>query len=386
MGMSSLPSAFSRKKIARKGAPAGETSGSSSPYSAWGTLLPSFWLPTLYGDHDGTVVGAMTAGQDAIGYNSYYLEGGYGVGSGEGYGHLFYRNDYYYPTVSLEAYRRPLAYALYRPADDDYEYFYEEEKSLSLSVSLPVNRLESRTELEAGFEWQERAPFSDLTGGQFYGVDIFEGRSHNAFVGLSHGSSLKYPYSISREEGWDGSLYYHRYAPGLGSDFELERWLYTLSLYGRLPFTPARHDLLSLSIRGGASNGDDIWQMRYHLGGIPNFTEFPLRGYPDRFLSGKNIVTTTLEYRLPLWYILRGWNTKPFFFDRLHTAAFLDGGVVWDDADSYDRDEIRCGAGVEVRFDMVLGYLLEITPAIGIAQGLGHGGEAQAYFTIYVDL
>jgi len=51
-----------------------------------------------------------------------------------------------------------------------------------------------------------------------------------------------------------------------------------------------------------------------------------LRGYPSRFATGKYLATGTLEYRAPIWYIFRGFETKPFFWDRLHGAVFADAG------------------------------------------------------------
>ncbi|MBE9502824.1 MAG: PD40 domain-containing protein, partial [Proteobacteria bacterium] len=83
----------------------------SKPYSALKTLKPRFWLPTLFGDHDGAVTGAMTAGQDVLGYNTYLLEVDYGISSKESYYNAAYVNNYAYPTFILQAYSRPLLYS-----------------------------------------------------------------------------------------------------------------------------------------------------------------------------------------------------------------------------------------------------------------------------------
>ena len=352
-------------------------------YSIAGTILPRFWLPAVSADHDGTVVGALTAGQDALGYNKYIVELDRGLSSNENYYSLAYGNDYFYPTLMLQSYSLPLGYSDVVQNRD----FFEREESLSLSAIVPFNRLESGAAFTLGYEWQKKEAFSPLLSGSFYGVDMFEGKSNNAFAAIAYSSALKYPYSISREEGWSSSILYKKYAPSLGSDFTLNKWIVDFSAYAPFPFGGRTwHDVLSLKMKGGTLNGDDIYQMKFHLGGDPNFSEFSLRGYPARFIYGNNALTATLEYRMPLLYILRGWNTKPFFFDRLHLATFLDGGTVWDSRDDYSDDNIRTGVGVEVRFDITLGYILKITPALGIAKGLGHGGEDQAYFTIYTEL
>ena len=41
---------------------------------------------------------------------------------------------------------------------------------------------------------------------------------------------------------------------------------------------------------------------------------------------------------------------------------------------------------MEARFDMTLGYLIKITPAVGFAHGFNEDGETRIYFTIYSDL
>lgn len=352
-------------------------------YSIADTILPKFWLPTISADHDGTVVGALTGGQDALGYNKYIIEVDRGVSSNENYYSLVYANDYSYPTLMLQSYSLPLVYTDVVQNND----FFERESSLSLSAVVPVNRLESRTALTLGYEWQEKESFTPLLNGPYLDVDMFEGKSNNAFAGIAYSSALKYPYSISREEGFATSILYKKYSPSLGSDFTMNKWIVDYSAYTPFPFSSSTwHDVISFRMKGGALSGDDVYQMKFHLGGDPNFSEFSLRGYPSRFIYGNNAVTATLEYRMPLLYILRGWNTKPFFFDRLHLGTFLDGGTVWNSKDDYSDDNIRTGVGVEVRFDITLGYMLKITPALGVAKGLGHGGEEQAYFTIYTEL
>ena len=369
-------------------------------YSVAGTILPRFWLPAISFDHDGSVAGVLTAGQDALGYNKYIIEVDRGISSHENYYSLIYANDYSYPTLMLQSYSLPLGYT---DVFEDYDFF-EREKSLSISAIVPINRLESSTAITLGYEWQEKESFSPLLNGQFYGVDMservdmFEGESNNFFAGIAYSSALKYPYSISREEGWAGSILYksYSYSPSLDSDFKMEKWIVDYSAYIPFPFSSSTwHDVIFFRMKGGTLSRDKkYYNLKFHLGGDPNLSEFSLRGYPARFISGNNAVTATLEYRMPLFYILRGWNTKPFFFDRLHLGTFIDAGTVWgdttddysDDKDDYSDDNVRTGVGAEIRFDITLGYMLKITPALGVAKGLDQDGEEQAYFTIYMEL
>jgi hypothetical protein len=56
------------------------------------------------------------------------------------------------------------------------------------------------------------------------------------------------------------------------------------------------------------------------------------------------------------------------------------------DSRSFRLNRLKVGTGVEVRFDITLGYWLKITPALGYAHGFNQGGEDQVYFTIYAGL
>jgi len=343
------------------------------PYSAFGSLAPRFWLPTLRADHDGVVLGAFTAGQDALGYHTYIVEGGYGLKSGYPYYDATYIYDRFYPTLMLRAYREEL---LYRDFFNDKTDLEERIEGLSGSLIFPIKRLESRFNLIIGYKFEERTQTSGTE-------PVFEGRRDAIFGGFTYSDTLKYPYSISKEEGRSLSFIYRNYSKKRNSEVDSEEYIGKLREYLRI----YRHNVLVLDLRGGASSGDRIPQQAFQLGGIEAENEdFPVRGYPPRFRTGKYIATASLEYRMPIWYIFKGPGTKPFFLDRLHAAAFTDAGVVWDDFENIRGRDIKVGAGIEARLDTIIGYKFKITPAIGIAHGFSRGGETRGYITIYVDL
>lgn len=356
---------------------------SSKPYSALNTLWPRFWLPTLYSDHDGTVIGAFTAGQDVLGYNTYYLNVDYGAASSKIYYDALYLNDYTYPTLMLRTYARPILYSDFLQRGD----YYELNRSLIFSMSIPIYYIESRYKFIIGYHLQKQEAISDLTNNQFNNSTVFQGRRDNIFVGIEFSNGLKYPYSISHEEGRRINFLYKHYDRNLGSDLNSREYFATYSEYFLLPFSgPMRHSVIYLNLKGAVADGDRIIQQAFQLGGAPSQSEFSLRGYPSRFATGQYIATGTLEYRAPITYIFQGTNTKPFFWDRLHGALFADVGEVWDDVRGFSSDRLKVGAGIEARLDMTLGYYLEITPAFGIAHGLNQDGETVIYFTIYTNL
>jgi len=59
---------------------------------------------------------------------------------------------------------------------------------------------------------------------------------------------------------------------------------------------------------------------------------------------------------------------------------------VWNDDTDPREEDVSVGVGVELRLDLVLGYKLEVTPALGIAKGIAGGGETILYLTVYAGL
>lgn len=352
------------------------------PYSAMDTLLPRFWLPTLSGDHEGAAIGAFTAGQDVLGYNTYIAQVDLGAESGRVYYDVSYLNDYFYPTFAVQSYARPVQYTDLLSEDD----YFELNKSLILSMTVPVNRLESNYRFTIGYQIQHQEELKKPSSNTLNGLSLFEGNRDNVFFGVDFFNALKYPYSISHEEGRKISLLYKYYSRDVGSDLDSREYAASYSEYFSLASNELRHHVIFLSLSGAASYGDRTLQQAFQLGGYPPETPYPLRGYPSRFATGQYITTGTLEYRAPVKYIFRGPGTKPFFIDRLHGAVFVDAGEVWDDNSGFTSDKLKVGAGIEARLDMTLGYWLRITPAIGIAQGFNEGGESTLYFILYTNL
>ncbi|GFO64249.1 BamA/TamA family outer membrane protein [Geomonas paludis] len=360
---------------------------SSASYTPLPTLLPRFWLPRLYADGpEGTVVGAFTAGADVLGYHSYAVSAAYSNERKRGYYTLLYNNDSFYPTLTLQAHAEPFLYAdLYQNGND----YWELNRGVSVQASIPINRLESHYRLLAGYEIVDQKALSTLSpDGTLYGVPVFQGRRDNVFAGIDFDDVLKYPYSVSSEEGRRISLLYRYYARDLGSDINLSEYSATYEEYLRLPLASPRHQVLYLRLSGALADGDlQYGQEAFQMGGPPSdLNKFPLRGYPVRSMAGKYIATGTLEYRAPIMYPLRGFGTVPAFAEKLHGALFVDAGQVWDDRRSFHGDETRIGAGFELRADVTLGYWVKVTPALGYAHGFNKGGEDQIYFTLYLGL
>jgi hypothetical protein len=358
----------------------------TSSYNALHTLYPHFWLPRISGDgSDKAVLGAFTAGADVLGYNSYALSADYSPGRKRGYFDFIYRNDYLYPTLSLKAHSEPFLYSDLLQRGD----YYELNQALTLEADVPLNFLESRYLFSAGYQLLDQKALSNLDiFGRFNGVSVLRGRMDNVFAGISFDDVLRYPYSVSSEEGRRVSFLYRRFAREIGSSHDLSEYSAEYQEYLRLPTEALKHHVLYLRLSGALSDGRlQFGQQAFQIGGIPSdLNQYPLRGYPERSVTGKHVATGTLEYRAPLFYPMRGIGTLPAFAEKIHAALFVDAGKVWDDRNTFNGNEVKVGAGVEARADVTLGYWLKVTPALGFAHGFNKGAENQIYFTVYIDL
>lgn len=364
----------------------GAPNAPATPYSAVHTVLPSFWLPRISGDGSGkTAFGLFTAGADVLGYNSYALTADYSPGRKRGYFNFTYQNDYLYPSLFLKAHSEPFLYANLLERGD----YYELNQGVTLGASVPINALESRYRISAGYQLRDQSALSALDStGRFNSIAVFQGRRDSLFAGIHYDNVLRYPYSISSEEGRRISLQYRRYGRELGNDTELSEYSGAYQEFIRLPTEPLKHHILYLRAAGAlADSSQKTGQQSFNIGGTPSdLNPYPLRGYPIRSVSGQYIATATLEYRTPLFYPMHGPGTLPAFAEKVHGAFFVDAGEVWDTRTPFRVSDVKIGAGVEARMDVTLGYWLKITPALGIAHGFNTGGENQLYMTVYIDL
>jgi Tol biopolymer transport system component len=355
-----------------------------TPYSPWETLYPRFWLPRLASDgKDSAAYGAYTAGQDVLGYNSYYVTTDYSPQRRKLYYNLVYQNDYLYPTFSLQAFSQPLLYSNLLQRGD----YYELNRGATIEATVPINRFESGYRFSLGYQLLNQQSLDSL--GDFSTQDraVFRGWRNSMFATLSFDNRLKYPHSISPEEGRTISFQYRHFSRNLGSDLNSSEYSAAYQEFTAMPTATLKHHVVYLRLSGAIADGDRTLQQAFQMGGAPSdLNQYPLRGYPARSAQGKYITTGTLEYLAPIRVPQLGFGTIPFYENKIFAAFFLDAGQIWDEKNAFGWDKVKTGIGMEARLNMTVGYWLRITPALGVAQGLNGGGETQVYLTVYADL
>jgi hypothetical protein len=357
---------------------------SARPYSPLSTIYPRFWLPWFgYSKESGWLFGAFTFGQDVVQRHQYYVTGLYGPKEGR----TWYSIDYFYdgllPTFHFEASDTDITYS--ELLADRFDYV-EREKTFGASVILTPIRIATQHQITIGYRWREISALTD-TGGFTGGELPDEGILASGRLQYLFNSSRRYGFSISPEQGRTIEVGYERLDRSLGSDFELHK--YTADWHEYINF-PWKHHVLLARAFVGASTGDVIPQRAFQLGGDDpgditlslDEQNVHLRGYPVNEFRGRKAALATLEYRFPIQNVEQGWDTKAFFFRRMHGAVFAEAGNAWDG--TLHGSDIKRSVGAEARLDFYLAYYLPVTLRIGIAHGLDEEGETLTYFGLWV--
>jgi len=190
--------------------------------------------------------------------------------------------------------------------------------------------------------------------------------------------------SISAERGERVQVALRGSTPALGSDFTFWQLEARASKYFLMPWTRADglplHHALALRVAGGISRGDLSNRHEFFLGGfqqgnlvtaVINPASAPatiLRGFAEDAFEGEAYALGSAEYRFPIWNTEVGAWLLPLYLRRLHGSVFTDVG---DAFTPHLHDfKLHAGAGVELRAEVVLGYILPTDFRVGCARGL----------------
>ena len=202
----------------------------------------------------------------------------------------------------------------------------------------------------------------------------------------------RYRRSISLEDGYfvqvNGQFQSHLF----GGDYDRTALTAEFRLYESFPedWPPwMRSHVLALRSIVGLAFGETPIGASFRLGGhfgdgsailFPD-EYYPLRGYPIGALQGEAFLLANLEYRMPIWYINRGFGTLPLFLEDLNTAFFLDAGSMGESDSAFRFPSInsvaertRVGIGVEMRVHMIIGYGLPFSLRGGFSLGTAANG------------
>lgn len=327
-----------------------------APYRPGRQLLPRFWTPIVEVDEEETSFGAATVASDALGRHAYAAGASW---STEG------RADWY--AIYIYDRWRPRLFADTSENTDAWLGGEVRTRELNAGASVPFRTVRRAQSLFASFHLSsERFECPACVTPADVSV---QRRALRA--GWSFASAKEYGYSISREDGFSVSAASEWSPAAFGSTGTATTVV--LDVRGFVPALP-RHGVLAVRGAGAASWGDEEAVRRFGAAGSgprPSGASFDrdaialIRGFDDDEVVGRRAAAVNAEYRVPLAWIERGAGAWPFLLRSLHGAAFVDAGAAWNERlTSRSR---RASAGIEVSADVVIGYVVPLTVASGVA-------------------
>lgn len=309
-------------------------------YSPWPTLAPKYWLPQLNLTTDEAYFLVQTSGEDALGRDYYTLSAGWDISDGQPLVDLDYQHKYgeFGPVLNL-----------------GYSNLEESEFTLGLSRTTGRYTIFSRgmgvkmSKSEGQTQWEKSLTYN---------------------VGLQH-------------QNGDGPWSLINAGLVSGEEFIDEEARYIVGqAVSRLAYQ--QRTKLSADLAYGWAKG-----RVFDLGGASGV--FAVRGLPQEWDNGDQIMAGSLNYRPWELRIERGYGDIPIFFNSLAIEVFVDAGAVGDS----ELGPIQYTAGAEINTPVEMIYGIggagfgsgsTLTLRAGYAVPLNRAGEGQIYFAANLPL
>ena len=387
--------------------------GETRAYSPWRSLAPTYWEPIYYpetgaGIDVGTFVGFATSGHDLVERHAWALNASVDVEDG-----LFQGGARYdfrglgNPIVFVGASRDWEALGSGRAADSSRFDALERADDVFAGVALQHARWRSRASLSIAAELtREEIIARNRPELRFLDpADVLLGFSARA----GFANTKRPAFAISAEDGvsisavarrrWDTSaetLNDTRFDAGYDELYGVA------SAYRALPLPGFAHHVLAARVAGlrragpgasltsiGGASGNGESTAFGTFGGESLL--LPVRGFQRGVRRGTRAWTASAEYRVPLYWIDRGFRLWPFYLDRLSGALFADAGNATCDE---PLRSAACGAagdptpqpvaaiGAEVGLSLDVFYRITLHARAGVGMPVAGPGSARAYFRL----
>jgi hypothetical protein len=360
-----------------------------TPYRAWKYLYPRQWQVTVLQDAfgAGNTLQLQTSLSDPVvthvfGFNVWIPEN---VRPAWQVGYSYY---HLWPSLNLSLAESDTFTSGLLVGDQRLVY-RQRTLSASGSIGLPVmRRADASADVTVAYDYSAygmvgAVPVADPTG------PITVKPAGGPFADLRFGWSFtnvhSWPYSISGQTGRNLSLTLRLLDPALGGRFRGTEISWSWSEFLTPPW--AHLHAQALLTQGGFGLGDR--RDFFTLGGyadqdvvralLLNQQQFAfLRGYPINVVSGDSYLTLTAEYRAPLLWIERGYQTSFVYLRRLWGTAFADAGNAFQGR--FQPTNLKTDAGVELHLQLQLFWFINTQVQLGLAHGFSSGGGDHLYF------
>lgn len=347
-------------------------------YSALRSALPKFWVPLVqYDSAHGLFLGAISAGNDDVDRHTWFAALGINVENARTIGDI----DYTYAGLGNPL----LTFRASREYDLLADISSQREDNVAVLATLLRPKWRTNLALTGGIEGVVIK--RDTT----QGILDPEDRLLGVVAGLSFGSYRSPAYSISPEDGARASVFARRRfdVDPVFNDDTYSELQGLLAGYKSVDAFGFAHHAIAARASGIYRSGLGIGPT--DVGGSGDF--LPVRGFSDGDRIGFTAWSASLEYRIPIAMIGRGYRLWPVFVDRVAGSVFVDAGnAACTDAqesvyafcpgNEVGDDEMLISAGAEVFSNVAI---LTFSPAwmrAGIARPLqGPRSKLRAYFS-----
>ena len=343
-------------------------------YSAWGTLYPRTWVPSVFFVPDGVQIGAWIPGFDVSQRHLYDLFAGWDT-RGLGFADLSYVYRFGQSSLlNFNAFFVPSYLQLFK------EFFKKWGGSIGIGGQLgsfppffTLNVLYKRIEASS------LEPANQSVG--------FE-------AGVSHRMGYRQrPLSISPIRGTKLSLSHAQFLKALGSDDNYFSSVAGVAQYLEAPWW--KEHVWYLALKAGYTEGTTFFNSYFEGGGELLFYQsrgvFLNRGFLPGLFPARRILNLNVEYRFPIAVIERGIGLMPVQLKAIH-AAFVWDTTTFDRGDLHPRDVILASnknlfkrfftsVGVELKTNWHFFFYLPAEVRVGAYHGFGRFGES-LYVTV----
>jgi Tol biopolymer transport system component len=359
------------------------------PYRPWKYLYPHAWTLSVLTDPLGTgdALQLQTSFSDPaqihfFGANLYFPTGGPPAWQ------LNYSNFRLWPSFSFTLAESDSMTNGLIVGDNNLTY-HQRTENFTGSVGLPVmRRADSFADVGLTYEYSAygmvgAVPVGDPTAP--ITIRPQSGPFADLRLSWAFNNAHRWPYSISNQTGRIVQLNLRLLDPALGGRFHGTAVSWSWQEYVTPPWS--RLQFFAFLTQGGFGIGDQ--RDFFSLGGyaeqdvvralLLSQQQFAfLRGYKPNVVKGDSYLTFSAEYRAPLLWIERGYDTSLLYFRRIWGALFFDAGDAFVGA--YQNGNVKTDAGAEVHLEMQLFYFLYTQVQLGFARGFQTGGGNQVYF------
>lgn len=392
-------------------AAASDDSSRATPYRAWSSVRPTWWLPLFGVTDDNTLLaGAMTSGRDLLGRHTWQASLQQDLRRPEqsgtvGYSYAGLGN----PVLSLGWQQDWDHFTLVDQLGDSLGGISFRSSVLSASAYLARPRVRASSYLILGAELERSTGriYPKALRDSLADSPLADTYAFPRVVAAVGASTMQRPgLSVSVEDGVAGQLTWRqRFNEGL-DDASVGELIAQASAAKSLPLPGfARH---VLALRAAYGVADARSSEPFALGGVsggslevlPGFAwgdpqrTFFVRGFAPSAQVGDRAAAFSAEYRAPLTRVARGVGLTPLFVQKLSALAFADGGAAWCSAAPAGSDPCLSTAdrnwlgsvGAELVLDAALQYDQLYRFRLGVAHPVRGAAFASQGTTLYFTL